>query len=39
MEWIIASVIILALIIDWFIVIGHDTKKWKGEGGNENHKR
>jgi hypothetical protein len=39
MVWIIIGAIIAALIIDWFIVMGPDPKKWKGGGGNENHKR
>jgi hypothetical protein len=38
-EWVIIGTIITALIIDWFIVMGPDTKKWKGGGGNENHQR
>ena len=38
-EWIIIGAIIAALIIDWFIVMGPDPKKWKGGGGNENHQR
>ena len=30
MEWIIISVIVMAMVIDWFIVMGPDPKKWKG---------
>jgi hypothetical protein len=37
--WVIIGAITAALIIDWFIVMGFDPKKWKGGGGNENHQR
>ena len=36
MEWIIIGAIIVALIIDWFIVMGFDPKKWKG-GEKDDH--
>ena len=39
MSWIIISVIVLAMVIDWFIVMGFNPKKWKGGGGDENHQR
>jgi len=32
--WVIIAVMTIIIIIDWFIVMGKDPRKWKG-GGNE----
>ena len=32
--WVIIAVMTIIIIIDWFIVMGADPRKWKG-GGNE----